>query len=76
MFIFFISYAVSNKLNIQITQSKNLQALHLNISKLISTGCKTDANPTNLTYKWYINEESINGNTTELVSAFEVSESK
>ncbi|XP_028035173.1 irregular chiasm C-roughest protein-like [Bombyx mandarina] len=32
----------------------------------VTIGCKADANPTNLTYKWYINEESINGNTTEL----------
>ncbi|KAL4707087.1 hypothetical protein ACJJTC_011413 [Scirpophaga incertulas] len=28
--------------------------------------CKADANPTNLTFKWYMNEEQIVGNTTEL----------
>ncbi|KAF9799007.1 hypothetical protein SFRURICE_011646, partial [Spodoptera frugiperda] len=28
--------------------------------------CKADANPSNLTYKWFLNEKLIEGNTTEL----------
>ncbi|KAG6465138.1 hypothetical protein O3G_MSEX014955, partial [Manduca sexta] len=28
--------------------------------------CRADANPTNLTFKWSVNDEIINGNTTEL----------
>ncbi|KAL0859870.1 hypothetical protein ABMA27_010207 [Loxostege sticticalis] len=32
----------------------------------VTIACRADANPSNLTFKWYLNDEAIVGNTTEL----------
>lgn len=37
----------------------------------VRLSCRADANPTDVTYRWYINEELVSGDfTTELVSGF------
>lgn len=40
--------------------------------KIIPTACKADANPSNLTYKWFLNEKLVEGNETELVSIINI----
>lgn len=39
---------------------------------IVSLLCQADANPSDITYRWYINDEQIDGQTAHVVTVFNV----